>query len=54
MVYVDPENDLVVVARWIAGNAEDDFIAMVLASIRDRQDRSPKENLYVFVSTVGF
>ena len=34
MVYVDPEHDLVVVARWIQGGAIDDFLRRVLASIR--------------------
>ncbi|HSM03647.1 MAG TPA: serine hydrolase, partial [Longimicrobiales bacterium] len=33
MVYVDPENDLVVVARWIQGSAIDPFLAAILASI---------------------
>ena len=35
MVYVDPENDLVVVARWIQGGAIDPFLAAILSSIRD-------------------
>ena len=33
LIYVDEQNDLVVVARWIEGNAIDDFIGKVLASI---------------------
>ena len=33
MVYCDPENDLVVVARWIDGGAMDGFIGRVLAAI---------------------
>ncbi|HEX2188362.1 MAG TPA: serine hydrolase [Longimicrobiaceae bacterium] len=36
MVYVDPENDLVVVARWIDNGALDDFIGRVLASVARR------------------
>ncbi len=34
MIYVDPQNDLVVVCRWIARDAEDPFIKRVLAAIR--------------------
>jgi len=34
VVYVDPENDLVVVARWIENGAVDGFIGRVLASVR--------------------
>jgi CubicO group peptidase (beta-lactamase class C family) len=33
IIYVDPENDLVVVARWIENGAVDGFISRVLASI---------------------
>jgi CubicO group peptidase (beta-lactamase class C family) len=33
IVYVDPVNDLVVVARWIQGNAFDEFIGRVLAAL---------------------
>jgi len=33
IVYVDPENDLVVVSRWIENGAVDGFISRVLASI---------------------
>ena len=32
IIYVDPENDLVVVARWIENGAVDGFISRVLAS----------------------
>jgi len=32
-IYVDPENDLVVVARWIENGAVDGFISRVLASV---------------------
>ncbi|HMJ71073.1 MAG TPA: serine hydrolase [Cyclobacteriaceae bacterium] len=34
MVYVDPENDLVVVARWIENGAMNEFVEKVLAAIR--------------------
>jgi CubicO group peptidase (beta-lactamase class C family) len=34
MVYVDPENDLVVVARWIENGAMNEFVGKVLAAIR--------------------
>jgi CubicO group peptidase (beta-lactamase class C family) len=33
VIYVDPENDLVVVARWIENGAVDGFIGRVLASV---------------------
>ena len=33
MIYVDPEKDLVIVARWISGNARDGFVERVLASL---------------------
>jgi CubicO group peptidase (beta-lactamase class C family) len=33
LVYVDPQHDLVVVARWIQGRAIDEFIGKVLAAI---------------------
>ncbi|HEX6039485.1 serine hydrolase [Longimicrobium sp.] len=36
VVYVDPENDLVVVARWIANPAVDGLVQRVLASVRAR------------------
>ena len=35
IVYVDPENDLVVVVRWIQGGALDDFIAAVIAAVEE-------------------
>ncbi len=38
MIYVDEENDLVVVARWIEGRAINEFIGKVLASTEDRED----------------
>jgi CubicO group peptidase (beta-lactamase class C family) len=39
MIYVDPENDLVVVARWIDRPAMDGFIQRVLASLAATSDR---------------
>lgn len=33
MVYVDPEHDLVVVARWINGGATDELVEKVLAAV---------------------
>jgi len=33
IVYVDPAHDLVIVARWIQGNAFDEFIGRVLAAL---------------------
>jgi len=35
MVYVDPVNDLVVVARWIGGAGIDPFLGKIVSSIRD-------------------
>ena len=35
MVYVDQENDLVVVARWFRQGAMNDFIGQVLAAIEE-------------------
>jgi CubicO group peptidase (beta-lactamase class C family) len=34
MIYVDPENDIVVVARWIDNGSLNDFINKVLLSIK--------------------
>jgi CubicO group peptidase (beta-lactamase class C family) len=34
MIYVDQENDLVVVARWIENNAMNAFVGKVLEAIR--------------------
>jgi hypothetical protein len=34
MVYVDPENDLVIVARWIERGAMDELIGRVIGAIR--------------------
>ncbi len=36
IVYVDPENDLVVVARWIENGAVDDLVERVLAAVNRR------------------
>ncbi|CAN5796980.1 serine hydrolase [soil metagenome] len=36
MVYIDPENELVIVARWIERNAMDGLVQRVLASISRR------------------
>ena len=33
IIYVDPENDLVVVARWIEQDKVSEFLSMVLTSI---------------------
>jgi CubicO group peptidase (beta-lactamase class C family) len=33
VIYVDPEHDLVIVARWIENGAVDGFIGRVLASV---------------------
>ena len=38
LIYVDEENDLVVVARWIESRAIDEFIGKVLASVKDREE----------------
>jgi hypothetical protein len=32
MIFVDPEHDLVAVARWIDGGAMDGFVKRLLAS----------------------
>ncbi|HEX8273802.1 MAG TPA: serine hydrolase [Longimicrobiaceae bacterium] len=36
IIYVDPENDLVVVARWIENGAVDDLVERVLAAVSRR------------------
>ena len=33
VIYADPENDLVIVARWIANNAVDGLVQRVIASV---------------------
>ena len=35
IIYIDPENELVVVARWIEKDKMPDFVRMVLASIEN-------------------
>jgi hypothetical protein len=40
LVYCDPANDIVIVARWIGGNAADGIIQRVLASIGDRAEQN--------------
>jgi CubicO group peptidase (beta-lactamase class C family) len=37
MIYVDPEHDLVVVARWINRNSIDGFLQKVLAAIKNKE-----------------
>jgi CubicO group peptidase (beta-lactamase class C family) len=36
IIYVDPDNDLIIVARWIESNAADGIISRVLASIKKK------------------
>ncbi|MBS1565348.1 MAG: serine hydrolase [Bacteroidetes bacterium] len=36
IIYVDPENDLIIVARWVEGNSIDGIIGRVLASIKKK------------------
>jgi CubicO group peptidase (beta-lactamase class C family) len=36
VIYVDPENDVVVVARWIANNAVDGLVQRVIAATSRR------------------
>ena len=36
VVICDPENDLVIVARWIEGGAMDGIVQRVLAAVTDR------------------
>ena len=33
MIYVDSENDLVIVARWIPGNDKNELVRLVLNSL---------------------
>jgi hypothetical protein len=35
MVYVDPENDLVAVVRWIDNNAVDGFLKRLIAAVAE-------------------
>ena len=36
MVYVDPENDLVAVVRWIDNNAVDGFLKRLIAAVAEK------------------
>ena len=36
MIYVDPENDLVAVVRWIDNNAVDGFLKRLIAAVADK------------------
>jgi CubicO group peptidase (beta-lactamase class C family) len=42
MIYVDPENDLVVVVRWIENNAVNEFVQRLLASVVGRPGAQPQ------------
>ncbi|HYP28726.1 MAG TPA: serine hydrolase [Blastocatellia bacterium] len=44
MIYVDPEADLVIVARWIERNALDGLVQRVLASLSPATSREAKQN----------
>jgi hypothetical protein len=35
IIYIDPENELVIVARWIEKEQMPEFVRMVLASIKN-------------------
>ena len=37
IIYIDWENDLIVVVRWIQGSSLDEFIGKVLSSITESQ-----------------
>ena len=41
LVYVDQENDLVVVARWIPGRDIDELLSLVIGSIQATADSGP-------------
>ena len=46
IIYIDPENDLVIVARWIEKEKAPEFVRMVLASIKsNKPDRRPNNFL---------
>ena len=36
MIYVDPENDLVAVVRWIDNNAVDGFLKRLIAAVAEK------------------
>ena len=42
MIYCDPVNDVVIVARWIQNDALDGLVQRVLASIDTRADGSQR------------
>ena len=42
MIYVDPENDLVAVVRWIENNAVNEFVQRLLSSIAGREAAQPQ------------
>jgi CubicO group peptidase (beta-lactamase class C family) len=44
MIYVDPDNDLVIVARWIERNAIDGLVQRVLASLNTSAPAGRKQN----------
>jgi len=35
MVYIDPDNDLVIVARWIENNKINEFVGKVMAALKN-------------------
>ena len=41
IIYIDPENDLVIVARWIEKEKVPEFVRMVLASIKNNNQTGP-------------
>ena len=43
IIYVDPENDLVVVARWIENAAVDGLVKRVLASLNAASANAGRE-----------
>jgi CubicO group peptidase (beta-lactamase class C family) len=45
MIYCDPENDLVVVARWLENGMEDDLVERVLAAVTGRATASGEGRL---------
>ena len=43
MIYVDPENDLVAVVRWIDNKAADGFVKRLLAAVTDKSAVAEKK-----------
>ena len=41
MIYCDPENDIVIVARWFNGRASDGIVQRVLAAITGGEGETP-------------